>query len=42
MGHDHGCNLGVVVDHLALAEARLGVKHLVEIREFKLTPIDFD
>ena len=42
VGDDRRRDLGVVVDDLALGEARLRVEDLVEVGELQLTPVDLD
>ena len=39
-GSSTGATARVVVDHLALGEARLRVEHLVEVRQLQLAPAD--
>ena len=40
VGQQHRCDPGVVVDHLALGEAGLGIEDLVEVGELDLAPAD--
>src|SRR5207253_9005331 len=42
VGEQRGRDPGVVVDHLALGEADLGIEDLVEVGELELVTLDLD